>query len=493
MKQYDLVVVGSGAGLMVLEEALYNGLRCAIVEKAKFGGTCLTKGCIPSKMLVYPADFIRESEMAPRFGIKVQRPQIDWDAISKRMWEQINFSENLRQNLMRQQNLDVYHGSGSFKDPHKMAIRYDNGKADDIIEGERFVIAAGARSAVPEIDGLSEAGYLTYESFFGDKFPEKPWEHLAIIGGGAISMEFTHIFSAYGSKVTVIEMFDRILGKEEEEISAFVTGQFVKNGVEILTSSKVTAVRAQNGKKHLTVESKSGGSRDVVCDELFIASGVRSNADTLSTENAGIKLDQNGWIPTNAYLETSQPHIFALGDINGKYQFRHKANYEAQILSDNLFSRKEKSAADYSAVPWTVFTHPQVAHVGMTESELKEKGIAYRCAKNHYSEVVGGRAMGYRDGDADDGFIKMLVGENTQILGAHIVGPQASVLLQPFVYLMQMGYQCRNKVTQSQSEPQIEGLRLICPQIGGYTAIMDSMVIHPSLNELTAWVFEKLK
>jgi dihydrolipoamide dehydrogenase len=374
-----------------------------------------------------------------------------------------------------------------------MVIRYDNGKADDVISGERFVIAAGARSFVPKIDGLNEAGYLTSESFFGDKFPDKPWGHLAILGGGPISMEFAHIFSAYGSKVTIIELFDRILGREEEEISAFVTGQFLKNGVEILTSSKVTAVQKENDKKRLTVESNQGGSRSVLCDELFIASGVRSNADTLSMENAGIALDRHGWIPTNAYLETSQPHVFALGDINGKYQFRHKANYEAQVLANNLFSANEKTAADYSAVPWTIFTHPQVAHVGMTERELQEKGIAYRSAKNHYSEVVGGRAMGYRTGDDDDGFIKMLVGENAQILGAHIVGPQAAVLLQPFVYLMQMGYQCRKKITKSLSEPQIEGLRLLCPQMGGYASIMDSMVIHPSLNELTAWVFEKLR
>ena len=493
MKKYDLVVVGSGSGLMVLEEALSHGLHCAIVEKAKFGGTCLTKGCIPSKMLVYPADFIREAEMAERFGVKAPRPQIDWDTISKRMWEQVDFNKQIQKNLMSQQNLDVYHGSGSFKDPHTMAIQYIDGKADDVIYGERFVVAVGARSFVPEINGLNDVGYLTSESFFGDKFPVKPWNQLAILGGGAISMEFAHIFSAYGAEVTIIERSERILAKEEEEVSTFVSKQFVKNGVEILTSSKIVEARKENGKKLLTVENDEGGRRVVMCDELLIASGVRSNADTLSFENAGVVVDQQEWIPTNEYLETSQPHIFALGDINGKYQFRHKANYEAQILSNNLFKGNGKTAADYSAVPWTIFTHPQVAHVGMTERELLEKGIAYRSAKNHYSEVVGGRAMGYRTGDDNDGFVKMLVGDKEQILGAHIVGPHAAVLLQPFVYLMQMGYHCKNKLTQSQSELRIESMRRICPQVGGYTSILDSMIIHPSLNELTAWVFEKLK
>jgi len=491
MKQYDLVVAGSGSGLMVLEEALSRGLRCAIVEKAKFGGTCLTKGCIPSKMLVYPADFIREAEMAERVGIKVQRPQIDWKTISRRMWEQIDFNEKIRLHLTRQPNLDVYHGSGSFISPHEMLIRHADGNEDEVVHGKRFVAAAGARSFVPEIEGLNDTGYLTSESFFGDKFPDKLWNHLAIIGGGPVGMEFAHFFSAYGVKITVIERAGRILEKEEEEISEFVSRQFVKNGVEILTECKITAVRMENGKKRISVESNQGGKRTIMCDELLVSTGVRSNADTLSMENAGVTLDQRGWIPTNEYLETSQRHIYAIGDINGKHQFRHKANYEAQVLANNLFKAAEKTAVDYSAVPCAIFTHPQVAHVGMTERELIENGIAYLSAKNHYSEVVAGRAMGYRTGDDDDGFVKMLTGENSQILGAHIVGPQAAVLLQPFVYLMQTGYQCRNK--RSQNELRMECLRLICPQVGGYTSIMDSMVIHPSLNELTAWVFEKLE
>jgi dihydrolipoamide dehydrogenase len=229
----------------------------------------------------------------------------------------------------------------------------------------------------------------------------------------------------------------------------------------------------------------------VDCEEIFVASGVQSNADTLSLENTNVEVDERGWIRTNSYLETSQENIWALGDINGKYQFRHKANQEALILSQNLFG-SEKKEVSYDVVPWTIFTHPQVAHVGMTEKGVSDKGIPYKTAKNYYSEVVGGIAMGYRKQDEDNGFIKMIVGQDKKILGVHIVGPQAAILLQPFVYLMNEGYQCRKEAENCAEKKGIEELRMLCPQLGTYAPINDSMVIHPSLNELTAWVFEKL-
>ncbi len=493
MKDYDIVVIGSGAGLMVLEEALNHGLNCAMIEKAKLGGTCLNKGCIPSKMLVYPADLVREIEASNKVGINTGQPKVDWDTVSRRMWEQINFHQKIEENLQHIPNLTLYKGAGTFTGPDSMAVHYGDGRPDDIICGKKFVIAAGARTFIPAVEGLENAGHVTSETFFGEKFPKRPWKSLVLIGGGAISAEFAHIFSAFGTKVTVIERSGRILSKEEPEISEFIAKQFAKNGVDVLTDNSVVSVSQDRSMKYVTVENALTKIKTTVaCEEIFVASGVRSNADFLSLDKAGVKVDQRGWITTNSYLETSRENIWALGDINGKYQFRHKANHEAQVLIQNLFGGEGKKEVSYDSVPWTIFTHPQVAHVGMTEKELKDKGIPYHTAKNHYSEVVGGRAMGYRDGDGDNGFVKMLVGENKKILGVHIVGPQASVLLQPFVYLMNEGYQCGKKPRQVANAKQIDGLRILCPQIGTYAPINDSMVIHPSLNELTAWVFEKL-
>ena len=491
MEHFDLIIVGSGAGLMVMEAALNKGLRCAIIEKAKFGGTCLTKGCIPSKMLVYPADFIREAQSAERFGVRTGPVQLDWDTVSKRMWEQIDFNKTIEKNLFRLPNLTVYKGSAAFIDAGRMAVSRI-GEPDEIISGDKFVLAAGARSFVPDIAGLEEAGYITSERFFGDKFPKTPWKSLAIVGSGAIGCEFAHIFSAFGTQVTLISRTSVLLNKEEEDVAQFVEKQFARAGITVLNDSDILSAAAGDGQKQLTVQNRLTGQRTVVaCDEILIAAGVRSNADSLALEKAGVETDQHGWISTNAYLETSQPHIWALGDINGKYQFRHKANYEAQVLIQNFFSDGEKTKARYDSVPWTIFTHPQVSHVGITEKEARQQGLAFKTAKNHYSEVVGGRAMGYHDRDADNGFVKMIIGDNKKILGVHIVGPYSSVLLQPFVYLMNAGYQCAKKC-RSVGPKEFDALRILCPDVGSYAPINDSMVIHPSLNELTAWVFEKL-
>ncbi len=490
MKHFDMIIVGSGAGLMVMEAALNNGLRCAIIEKAKFGGTCLTKGCIPSKMLVYPADFIREAQTSDRFGIHTGSVQPDWETVARRMWKQIDFNQTIEKNLKSIPNLTVYKGSAAFLDANSLVVSQP-GQTDEIISADRFIIAAGARSFVPGIEGLAESGYVTSESFFGAKFPQKPWKSLAIIGSGAIGCEFAHIFSAFGTQVTLISRTSGILNKEEEEVAQFVEKQFIRSGITVLNDSDVVAASTADGQKQLTIQNRLTGQRTVVaCEEILVAAGVRSNGDGLALDKAGVAVDKKGWINTNAYLETSQPHIWALGDINGKYQFRHKANYEAQVLIQNFFSGDKKKEIRYDTVPWTIFTHPQVSHVGMTEKEVQQKGLTYQAAKNHYSEVVGGRAMGYHDSDADNGFVKMIVDDNKKILGVHIVGPQSTVLLQTFVYLMNAGYQCQKKC-RSMGAREFDALRILCPDVGTYAPINDSMVIHPSLNELTAWVFEK--
>lgn len=491
MKHFDLVIVGSGAGLMVMEAALEKGLRCALIEKAKLGGTCLTKGCIPSKMLVYPADFIREAERASRIGVSVGRPAIDWEVISHRMWAQIDFHKTIEKNLGQLPNLTLYKGTGAFTGPSSMTVLQEDGTEEEIT-GDKFLLAVGARTSVPPVEGLEEAGYVTSETFFGEKYPKKPWESLVIIGGGSISTEFAHIFSAFGTKVTILVRSGGILNKEEPEVAEFVSRQFTENGIEILTHSTPVSVRAEGGKKYVTVENTATKEQSVLeCEEIFMASGTRSNADTLALDKAGVEMDKHGWIVTNGYLETSQPGIWALGDVNGKYQLRHKANFEAQILSQNLFSGESKQEVRYDAVPWAVFTHPQVAHLGLTEQEVQEKGIPYQTAYNHFSEVVGGRAMGYRKRDGDDGFVKVIIGYDKKLLGVHIVGPQAAVLLQPFVYLMNAGYQCQ-KVRRAMAAREVDDLRIMYPNLGTYAPINNSMVIHPSLNELTAWVFEKI-
>ncbi len=496
MRKYDLVVIGSGVGLMLIEGALQNGMRCALVEKSKFGGTCLTKGCIPSKMLVYPADMIRETQKAADVGLEFGAPAVNWQKISDRMWKQINHTENIEKSLSNADNLTVYKGTGEFIDSKTMRVRSPEGKYYEEFEGLKFIIAAGARSFIPPVDGLEEVGYVIPETFFGDKYPSEPWKRLVIVGCGAIGAEFAHIFSAFGTKVTVVEMSSRILPLEEEEISAFVKTQFIENGIGVYTGSKAVSVSKNETGKTVVIEDVSSGlKKEIVCDEIFMASGIVSNADLLKLENTGVKVDPKGWIITNEFLETSQKNVWALGDINGRYQFRHKANREAEILAHNLFSGdKKKKDVSYASVPWAVFTSPQVAHVGMTEREVKAKGLKYWKGVNFYSEVVGGIAMGYSHRKNDDGFVKILVGEDKKIFGVHIVGPYAAILLQPFVYLMNSEHKCvKNKPgIFGRNKPEIRELRIMCPDLGTYSPVNESMVIHPSLSELTGWVLDKI-
>lgn len=496
MEKFDIAIVGSGSGLVVLEAALEAGLRCAIVEQAKFGGTCLNKGCIPTKMLTYPADLIRETAHAKRAGVTFANPKVDWAALSARVWGQIDLNHEIEHELNQAENLKVYHGAGAFTGAHTMQVQLEDGSSEEF-EAERFVLAAGARSLVPPIKGIEEAGYLTSESFFGSKFPKRPWKSLVIIGGGPIGVEFAHIFSALGTKVTLVQLADRLLTPEEPEISLFVERQFTENGISVFTSAMAVSAERRGTRRIVTVQrTETKELFTVEGEEILVASGVRSNADRLAPDKANVQTNAKGWIETNEYLETSAPNIWALGDINGKYQFRHKANYEAEILSRNLFSGGEKQRACYRAVPWAVFTDPQVGHVGMTEREARDAGLHYHVGVNHYSSVVAGRKMGYSAGDADDGFVKIVVGDDKRLLGVHIVGPHAAILVQPFVYLMNAGVTCAGQGQGSKgAQPsfEIHGLRAMCPAAGTYEPIANSMVIHPSLSELTAWALEQLQ
>ncbi len=496
MKKYDLTIVGSGAGLMLVEPALMSGLSVAFVEKSRFGGTCLNRGCIPSKMLVYPADLIREAQRADKVGVHIAAPEIDWPVIASRMWDKIAHGDRISEGLEDVDGLDVYRGTGAFTSPHTMIISGEHYTEPVEFESERFILAPGARTLVPPIEGLAEAGYVTAESFFGEKFPSEPWKRLVVVGAGAIGAEFAHIFSAFGTEVTLIEMQSLILPTEEEEIRVFVQEECKRVGINVLSGHKLIRAGTDGGGKFAIARPVAGGDEiRINTDEIFIAAGLIPNSDLLNTDAAGVATDERGWIVTGEYLETNLPHIWALGDINGKFQFRHKANYEADILMRNLFGSDGNQKVKYDSVPWAIFTHPQVAHVGMTEKEALDQGLRVFVGRNRYSNVAAGSAMGYSERDADDGLVKIIMGEGGKLLGAHVAGPHAAVLVQPFVYLMNTGYMCEtdNKFDSARFLRDGSGpMQNLCRQLGTVMPIMNSMIIHPSLSELTAWALSMI-
>ncbi len=493
MKKYDIAVIGSGAGLMVMEAALQQGLSCAIVEHSAFGGTCLNKGCIPSKMLVYPADLIREAERAARIGLHFKPPEIDFDNIAGRMWAQIGKHRQIEESLAGIPHLGVYKGTGEFTGPHTLRVKPTAGGPAEEFSADRFVIAAGARTRLPPVEGLEETGYVIAETFFGERFPKKPWKSLIILGGGAVGAEFAHIFSAYGTQVSIVDMAPLLLPLEEEEVSRFVMDSFRKSGIRVLTgSAAVRAAPTANGKALTLRDASSGKETTLEAEEIFVAAGVMSNGDLLRLDQAGVRTDSRGWIQTDAFLRTNAPNIYALGDINGKYQFRHKANYEAGILSRNLFTGSHIPAS-YDSVPWAVFTHPQVAHAGLTEREAQALGIEYYVGRNHYSEIASGISMAYTPGSDEDGFVKLLADKDRQLIGIHVVGYQAAALLQPFVYMMNTGYRCSEAPGALDSQENLcRCMDMIRPLVGVFETVERSMVIHPSLAELTAWALGRI-
>lgn len=467
-KHFDIAIIGSGAGLIVMEEAQKAGKTVALIEKGAFGGTCLNHGCIPSKMLVYPADLIRNARMGGRVGIHFDTPRIDWQKITRRMRQQVDQNIALEEQLGQDQSLTLYKGAASFVDPHTLAIQLKDNSTEQITAGQ-IVIAAGSRTRIPHIDGLQQAGYVTSESFFGDRFPKKPYESLVIIGGGSTACEMAGIFSAFGSKVTLAVRSETILRGMDLDIPPFVKQELEAAGVDVRYFAGAKSVRTTaNGLKAVLFKDKQTNKEyEVIAEEIFLAPGVVPNTPDLNLPMAGVHADENGFIITNEYLGTNVPHIWAIGDINGKYPLRHKANWEAHILNEHLF-HGGKRAADYSTVPQAVFTHPQVAAVGLTQQEaVRQYGSKVRIYRNRTSSVVAGISMGYSRHKPDDGFAKIITDDKGKILGAHVAGPNAALLVQPYAYLMNAGGQ--------ESRP------------GSIDPVLHAMTIHPSFSELTAW------
>ncbi|MFX1393929.1 MAG: dihydrolipoyl dehydrogenase family protein [Promethearchaeota archaeon] len=493
METYDLIVIGSGAGLSVLNTGLRMGLKCALIEDYKIGATCLTRGCIPSKILVYPADIIREAQHAIKVGLHFDLKKIEWDLISKRMWEHINESKIMEEGLSTIPNLTMYRGIGEFIGDYQMKVKLNDGSGySEPFKGKKFVIASGARSFIPPVEGLDDIGYITNESFFAEKFPKKPWKSLIIIGGGVIAAEFAHIFSAVGTKVSIVEMLPMLIATEEPEISAFLEKNF-KRFMTVLVNYKAIKCSMKGNLKAVTIENtKTGEKKEIEAEEILVATGRRSNNDWLKPEKTGVEINKRGWIKTNKYLETTKKNIWCLGDANGIYQFRHKANYEAEICTNNIFGPEERrKSVDYSSVPWAIFSYPQVGHVGITQEEAIEKGHEIFVAINHYSSVAKGFAMGFEENEEDDGFVKLIVDKSYRILGAHVVGPHAAILVQPFAYLMNAGFSC--VLPEYSEESDLPKIARACPEGGSFMPIYNSMIIHPSLNELTGWAIGSLK
>ena len=420
MKEYDVVVIGAGdVGLGIVFKAAARGGKVALIEKGNVGGTCVNVGCVPSKTLLFPADRIMEIRESGKLGIQAEITGIDFSFIMRRMREAVQSSrKGIRGAIEDTDNLDFLNGEAHFTGDYTLEV---SGRR---IKGKKIFIASGARPLIPPIRGLENVPYLTNESVL--ELEKRP-ESLILIGGGYIAVEYAHFFSALGTKVTVIERSNRLLASEEPEVSGLLKKEMGKR-MEIHTDAEVVEVFARDGGCGARVREMAGGNEAVLsAEKVMVAAGRVSNADLLKVANSGIATDEKNFIRVSPYLETNRKNIWAVGDAVGKGMFTHAGDKGAEIAWHNA-TRREKKKMDFSIVPHAAFSYPQIASVGLTEEDAKKKyRVLVGTAK--YSDTVKGTAMG-----EEEGFAKAIVEKRSKrILGFHIIGPEASVLIQEVV------------------------------------------------------------
>lgn len=447
------MVIGSGSGMSIVNAALNRGMSVALVEVGHLGGTCLNVGCIPSKMVIYPADIINVIEEARKLGIRARIEEIDFAFIMERSRRLVEEDRrHMEAGVRHTEGLAFYNDVGEFVSDYRMSV------SGETIRAENVFIVSGARPLMPPVEGLEEAGYLTSQTVWS--LTERP-ESIIIVGGGFIAVEFAHFFSSVGTEVTLLSRSPRLLKQAEPEVSDLLE-KAMSRRMTILKGVEAVAARKKGALKEVEAIDGSGETLTFSAEKLFIAAGRRSNADLLKPEKTGVELDNRGFVRVNKYLETSKKRIWAFGDAIGKHMFKHVANYEAGIAWHN-FENRRKVPVDYSVVPYAVFGNPQVASVGMTEREARARGHNVLIGAYEFRDTAKGAAMG-----VEEGFVKVVVEDRTyRILGAHIVGPHAPILMQEVITTMNAGD-------------------------GSVAPIHDSMYIHPALPEVVQRAFFNL-
>tara|TARA_E500000331_G_scaffold56774_1_gene50754 strand:+ start:796 stop:2142 length:1347 start_codon:yes stop_codon:yes gene_type:complete len=417
---YDLLIIGAGSGNSIIDER-HDDWNIAIIEPGDFGGTCLNRGCVPSKMFIHTADRAYMAQQNAPFGIETNFISADWEKIRDRVFNRIDpITESGLNYRISLPNVTVYRSPGRFIDEKTILVD------DDVITAEQIVVAAGARPSVPDIPGISEVPYLTSDEMMRvDELPS----HLVIIGGGFIAVEMAHIFSAFGSEVTIVHRGDRLLREMDSDINERIT-EIYANRMNLFLETEVSQI-AHN--ESFEINLSSGDL--IVCDQLLVATGRRPNTDSLDAAAGNIVTSPSGHIETDAYLQTSSKGVWAIGDITNPIQLKHLANADAKIVGHNLCTPDDLLPVDRSLSPSAVFGYPPIASVGLTEKEAQDQGVSYVVAIRPFADTAYGWAM-----EDQKSFIKVLMDPLTRLLlGAHLIGPQSPSLIQQLIQGMSLG------------------------------------------------------
>jgi mycothione reductase len=424
MKEYDLIVVGAGSGNMLPADG-FNGWRIAIIEPDRMGGTCLNRGCIPSKCFVYTADVAATIASSAKFNLGSRLVDVDWPAIRDRIFARIDPLHQSAVDYRRANGIDVYTDAARFTGDRTLQV------GSEAIAATHVVIASGSRPFAPAIPGLDSVHYETSDTVM--RLNELP-ASMVIVGGGYIAAEMAHIFGALGTKVTVVNRSSVLLGAQDHSVSTAFT-DIASTRWNVHLNSTVTSVAKSGAGVRVEIQDCNDSSSTHEADVLLLATGRIPNTDILDVAAAGVEVDGSGYVIEDSFGRTNKFGVWTLGDASNHFQLKHVANAQARAVWHNIERGDDLRAAKLGVVPSAVFTSPQISSVGETETELRSRGADYLTATQPYGATAYGWAM-----EDTTSFAKVLIErESLKLLGAHIMGPQASLILQPVVQAMSLG------------------------------------------------------
>jgi pyruvate/2-oxoglutarate dehydrogenase complex dihydrolipoamide dehydrogenase (E3) component len=456
-QHYDSIVIGAGQGGSLAKHLAQAGRKTALIERRLLGGSCINWGCTPTKTMIASARIAHLVRRAADFGIQTSQLDIDLHQIRQRKRDIVfDFRGEYKKSVEPIKNLDIICGEAHFSGGKTLQVELQNGETQQL-QAEEIIVATGACPAIPSISGLDESGYLTSESLMEiDKIPE----HLIILGGGYIAVEFAQMFRRFGAQVTIIERGEQLLAKEDIDVASALAEILQDEGIDILLNCEASQISQGTKVLSVTADSKNG-ERTIKGTHLLLAAGQTPNTKSLHLEQAGIETDKKSYIRVNDSLETNVPGIYAMGDVKGGPQFTHIAYDDTRILCGNLLDSNSQTIKD-RIIPYVVFTDPQLGRVGMTEKSAREAGHKIRVAKLPLSETARALETG-----ETKGFLKAIVDDdNDQILGGAILSAEGGEVMA----VLQMAMQAKLP----------------------YTALRDGIFAHPTQVESFNNLFLKM-